>query len=60
MGKLERNGPLGNRRQEDNIKMNFRKYNWGNMAQDRGQWWAFVKTAMNVTVLYNLVKFLGS
>jgi hypothetical protein len=37
----------------DNIKMDLREMEWGDMgwidlAQDRGQWKAFVNTLMNV------------
>jgi hypothetical protein len=49
--------PLGRprRRWEDNIKMDLREIgndgaNWIRLAHDRVQWWAFVKTVMNLRV----------
>jgi hypothetical protein len=43
------------RRWEDNIKMHHREIGWGGMdwidlAQDRGQWRALVKTVMNLRI----------
>jgi hypothetical protein len=50
VGRPEGKKPLGRRRRswEDNIKMDLRKIgidgeNWIQLAQDRVQWWAFVK-----------------
>jgi hypothetical protein len=42
-------------RWEDNIKLDLREMgisgvNWIQLAQDRGQWWAFVNTVMNLRV----------
>ncbi|KAJ4450479.1 hypothetical protein ANN_01904 [Periplaneta americana] len=49
--------PLGRprRRWEDNIKMDSREVgyddrDWINLAQDRDQWWAYVRAAMNLRV----------
>ncbi|KAJ4438651.1 hypothetical protein ANN_14598 [Periplaneta americana] len=49
--------PLGRlrRRWEDNIKMDLREVgydgrDWINLAQDRDQWWAYVRAAMNLQV----------
>jgi hypothetical protein len=41
------------RRCEDNIKMDIREMTWGDMnwihvAEDMGQWWAFVNTVMDL------------
>jgi hypothetical protein len=43
------------RMREDNIKLDLREIEWGGMdwidlAQDRGQWRAFVNTLMNLRV----------
>ena len=43
------------RRREDNIKMNFREAgcnagDWIDLAQDRDQWQAYVRTVMNLWV----------
>jgi hypothetical protein len=55
--KLEGKRPLVRcrRRWEDNIKMGFREIEWGgmdwiNLAQDRDQWRALLKTVMNLRV----------
>jgi hypothetical protein len=45
--------------------MDLREIGWGRMdridlAQNRDQWRALVNTVMNLRVLYNVVKFLGS
>jgi hypothetical protein len=42
---------------EDNIKMDFREKGidgtfWIRLAQDRVQWWAFVRTVINLRVTY--------
>jgi hypothetical protein len=57
VGKSEGKRPLGRprRRWEDNIKLGLREIvidgaNWTQLAQDRVQWRAFVKTVMNVRV----------
>jgi hypothetical protein len=47
VGKPEGKRPLGRRRWEDNIKMDFREIGWGGMdwidlAQDSDQWRALV------------------
>jgi hypothetical protein len=49
--------PVGRprRRWEDNIKMDLVEIgidgaNWIQLAQDRVQWWVFVKTVMNLRV----------
>jgi hypothetical protein len=54
-GRLEGKRPLGRPRckWEDNIKLDLREIgidgaNWTQLAQDRVQWRAFVKTVMNV------------
>jgi hypothetical protein len=50
VGRPEGKRPLGRprRRGEDNIKMDLREigidgWNWIRLAQDRVQWWAFVR-----------------
>jgi hypothetical protein len=48
-----------------NIKMDLREIGWGGMdwielAQDRDQWRAFVKTVMNLWAPQNAGKFLSS
>ncbi|KAJ4441958.1 hypothetical protein ANN_11822 [Periplaneta americana] len=55
VGRLEGKRPLGRprRRWEDNIKMDFREVgydnrDWVNLAQDRDQWRAYVRAAMNL------------
>jgi hypothetical protein len=55
VGRLEGKRSLGKprRRLEDNIKMDLREIgidgaNWIRLAQDRGRWWAFVSTVMNL------------
>jgi hypothetical protein len=57
VGEAERKRPVERprRRWEGNIKMNFREMEWGSMnwidlTQDRDQWRALVKTAMNLRV----------
>jgi hypothetical protein len=57
VGRPEGKRPLGEPRSrwEDNIKLEFREIgvdvlNWIQLAQDRFQWWAFVKTVMNIRV----------
>jgi hypothetical protein len=56
-GKPEGKRPLGRPRHrwEDNIRMDLREIGWGGMdwidlAQDRDQWRALVKTVMNLRV----------
>ncbi|KAJ4435329.1 hypothetical protein ANN_17939 [Periplaneta americana] len=58
VGRPERKRPLGRprRRWEDNIKLDLREVGyddreWINLAQDRGQWRAYVRAAMNLQVL---------
>ncbi|KAJ4427852.1 hypothetical protein ANN_25631 [Periplaneta americana] len=58
VGRPEGKIPLGRprRRWENNIKMDLREVgydgrDWINLAQDRDQWWAYVRTAMNLWVL---------
>ncbi|KAJ4438068.1 hypothetical protein ANN_14007 [Periplaneta americana] len=55
VGRPEGKRPLGRprRRWEDNIKMDLREVgydgrDWINLAQDRYQWWAYVRAAMNL------------
>jgi hypothetical protein len=55
VGRPKGKRPLGrpNCRWEDNIKLDIREMgidgtNWIQVAQDRVQWWAFVKTVMNL------------
>ncbi|KAJ4436652.1 hypothetical protein ANN_16783 [Periplaneta americana] len=57
VGRPERKIPLGRprRRWEDNIKMDLREVgyddrDWINLAQDRDQWRAYVRAAMNLRV----------
>ncbi|KAJ4443374.1 hypothetical protein ANN_05042 [Periplaneta americana] len=57
VGRPEGNRPLGRsrRRWEDNIKMDLREVeydgrDWINVAQDRDQWRAYVKAAMNLRI----------
>ncbi|KAJ4444245.1 hypothetical protein ANN_06036 [Periplaneta americana] len=57
VGRPEGKRPLGRprRRWEDNIKMDFREVGyddreWVNLAQDRDQWRAYVRAAMNLRV----------
>jgi hypothetical protein len=57
VGKPEGKRPLGRPRHRwvDNIKMDLREIRWGSMdwidlAQDRNQWRALVKTVMNLRV----------
>jgi hypothetical protein len=66
VGKPERRRPLERprRRRENNIRMDLREIGWGGMdwidvAQDRDQWRAFVKTVMNLRVPNNDGKFLS-
>ncbi|KAJ4446942.1 hypothetical protein ANN_13644 [Periplaneta americana] len=58
VGRPERKRPLGRprRRWEDNIKMDLREVgyddrDWINLAQDRDQWQAYVRAAMNLRFL---------
>jgi hypothetical protein len=50
--KPEGKRPLGRQRHRwvGNIKMDVRKMDWIDMAQDRDQWRAFVNTVMNLWV----------
>ncbi|KAJ4450901.1 hypothetical protein ANN_02335 [Periplaneta americana] len=57
VGRPEGKRPLGRprRRWEDNIKMDLREVgydgrDWINLAQDRDQWWAYVRAAKNLRV----------
>jgi hypothetical protein len=57
VGRPEGKRPMGRprRRWEVNIKLDFREIgidgaNWIQLAQDSVQWWAFVKTMMNLRV----------
>ncbi|KAJ4427581.1 hypothetical protein ANN_25229 [Periplaneta americana] len=57
VGRPEGKRPLGRPRLrwEDNIKMDLREVGyddreWINLAQDRDQWWAYVRAAMNLWV----------
>jgi hypothetical protein len=57
VGKLEGKRPLGRprRRWEDSMGMDLREIEWGgvdwiDLAQDRDQWRALVKTVMNLRV----------
>ncbi|KAJ4436507.1 hypothetical protein ANN_16538 [Periplaneta americana] len=57
VGRPEGKRPLGSprRRWEDNIKVDLREVgyddrDWINLAQDRDQWWAYVRAAMNLRV----------
>jgi hypothetical protein len=57
VGKPERKRPLGRQRRRwvDNIKMDLREIGWDGrdwieLAQDRDQWRALVKTVMNFQV----------
>jgi hypothetical protein len=67
VGKPEGKRPLGRPRRKwvDNIKMDLREIGWDSMdwidlAQDRDQWRALVKTVMNLRVLYKAGKYLSS
>jgi hypothetical protein len=67
VGKPEGKRPLERlrRRWEDNIKMDLREIEWGDMdwsdlAQDRDQWRALMNTVMNLRVPQNVGKFLSS
>ncbi|KAJ4428335.1 hypothetical protein ANN_24354, partial [Periplaneta americana] len=57
VGRLEGKRPLERPRHrwEDNIKMDFREVgyddrDWINLAQDRDQWWAYVRAVMNLRI----------
>ena len=57
MGKAEGKRPLGRLRLkwEDNIKVDLREVgfvpgDWAVLAQDRDQWWAYVRAVMNLWV----------
>ena len=57
-GETESKRPLGRlrRRWEDNIKMDLREVgcdprDWIALAEDRDQWWAYVRVVMNLRVL---------
>jgi hypothetical protein len=57
IGRPEGKRPLGRprRRWEDNIKLDLSEIgidgaNWIQLAQNRAQWWAFVKTVTNIRV----------
>ena len=57
VGKPEGKRPLGKqrRRWEDNIKMDLREVgcglgDWIALAEDRDQWWAYVRAVMNLCV----------
>ncbi|KAJ4438755.1 hypothetical protein ANN_14706 [Periplaneta americana] len=59
VGRPEGKRPLGRprRRWEDKIKMDLREVgydgrDWINLAQDRDQWWAYVRAAMNLRIVY--------
>jgi hypothetical protein len=67
VGKPEGKRPLGRlrRRWDDNIRMDLREIRWVgvdwiDMAQDKDQWRALVKTVLNLRVLYNVEKVLSS
>jgi hypothetical protein len=58
VGKKEEKRPLGRprRRWENNIKMDLREIEWGdvdwiNLAQERDQWRTLVNTVMNLQIL---------
>ncbi|KAJ4432113.1 hypothetical protein ANN_20728 [Periplaneta americana] len=60
VGRPEGIRPLGRprRKWEDNIKMDLREVgyedrDWINLAQDRDQWWVYVRAAMNFRFLKN-------
>ena len=57
MGKPEGKRPLGRprRRWDDNIKMDLREVGcdpgeWIDLAEDRDQWWGYVRAGMNLWV----------
>jgi hypothetical protein len=67
LGNPEGNRSLGRlrRREKDNIKMDLVENEWGGMdwidlAQDRGQWRAFVNTALSLWVPQKVGKFLSN
>jgi hypothetical protein len=67
VGKLEEKRPLGRQRRRwvDNNKMDLREIDWDcldwiDLAQDREQWMALVKTVMNLRVPKIAGKFLSS
>jgi hypothetical protein len=67
VGEPEWKKPLGRprRRWEDDIRMDLREIgwevvDWKHLTQDRGQWWGFVNTVMNLRVPYKAGNFLTS
>jgi hypothetical protein len=67
LGKPEGKSTLGRPRCKwvDNIKIVLSEIGWGGMdwidlAEDRDQWRGLVNTVMNLRVLHNFGKFLGS
>ncbi|KAJ4437952.1 hypothetical protein ANN_13891 [Periplaneta americana] len=66
VGRLEGKRPLGRprRRWEDNIKMDLREVGydnreWINLAQDRDQWRAYVRAAMNLRIVKICIRSIG-
>jgi hypothetical protein len=59
IGRPQERRPLGTPRWNDIIKMDHQEMGWGgedfiDLAQDRGNWRAFVNAAMNLRVPKNL------
>ncbi|KAJ4426744.1 hypothetical protein ANN_26543 [Periplaneta americana] len=59
--------PLGRPRHrwEDNIKMDLREVgyddrDWINLAQDRDEWWAYVRAAMNLRIIEKKLEYKGT